>query len=419
MGLGTNTDLQSILNQALNQLQSVSGNSDIKSGSSSSQPEYVNSIFGLIQDGQEAIEGNDEQKAKAAINIVEGLLGMISFSKNQVSQANKEIKNNEDAINKNEQAADKKAQEVHEAIEKITSDIATNSTNIQDAIKKIEELGGENSEIAEIQEQITEQLDIIDEAKKNLNDPEKREEALETISTAAAAINTLVSGIQNMQTTIEEQNAIVEESVNNIAGLIEESATKISEGVADIQQYIQKGSALGAETGKITTQGSTDVPVGNAEIKVGEAMNSNVFSAVGSGGKGVQYIMDGNQRVSAGQTRIQGGAKNLKTLTASIGKMGQDLSSLSEFTNSIGKIGEGVTSLAEQYTASIQPYIEATGTWDIDAIREANDELQSQVEVLYNGSSAEDTKAGSQNAQNNENNEEFLDTRKFRAAFGI
>ena len=114
MGLGTNTDLQSILNQALGQLQSVSGNSDVKSGSSSSQPEYVNSIFGLIQDGQQAVEGNDEQKAKAAINIVEGLLSMLSFSKNQVSKANQEVKNNEDAINKNEQAAAKIAYELAE-----------------------------------------------------------------------------------------------------------------------------------------------------------------------------------------------------------------------------------------------------------------------------------------------------------------
>ncbi len=419
MGLGTNTDLQSILNQALGQLESIGSGSDVKSGSSSSQPEFVNSIFGVIQNGQEAINGNDEQKAKASINIIEGLLSMISFSKNQVSKANQEVKKNEDEINKNEKAADRKAQEVHEAIEKITSDIALNTTSIQDALKAIEELGGENSEIAEIQQQITEQLDIIDEAKKNLNDPEKREEALETIGKAAAAINTLVSGIQNMQSVIEEQNAVVEQSVNNIAGLIEESATKISEGVADIQQYIQKGAAAGAETSKITTQGATDVPTGQAEIKAGEAINSNAFSALGSGGKGAQLIMDGNQRVSAGQTRIQGGAKNLKTLTASIGKMGEDISSLTEFTNAIGKIGEGASSLAEQYTAAIQPYIEATGTWDVDAIREANTELQSQVETLAGTSQNQQDGKTLQYNGNNENNEEFLDTRKFRAAFGV
>ena len=52
--------------------------------------------------------------------------------------------------------------------------------------------------------------------------------------------------------------------------------------------------------------------------------------------------------------------------------MGQDISSLSEFTNAIGKVGEGAASLAEQYTNAVKPYIEATGTWDVDAIIEAN-----------------------------------------------
>ena len=219
----------------------------------------------------------------------------------------------------------------------------------------------------------------------------------------------MVANIQNVQSVIEEQNAIVEESVNNISGLISDSANKISEGITELQQYIQKGTALGSESTRLTTQGSIDVPTGKAEVKAGEAINSNAISAVGSGGKGAKLIIDGNQRISAGQTRIQGGAKNLQSLTASIGKIGGDLSSLAEYTNSIGKIGEGVASLAEQYTNSIQPYIEATGTWDVDAIKEANTELQSQVKAFD----------GTQNT-NNQNGQEFnYDSSKFRKAFGL
>lgn len=307
MAPGYNTDLQSILNKAMSQLQSLSSGSE--ASGKSSQPEYVNSIFGLVQNGQEALEGNDEQKAKATVNIIEGLLSMVSFSKNQTAQANKEVKNNADDINKNEAAADKKAQEVQAVIDKIKTDIGANTTNIHNALSKIEELGSNSGEIADIQKQIKKQLDTIDAAKQDLNNPEKREDALKTIKTAANDINLLVGNIQNMQTTIEAQNAVVEQSVNNISDLISESATKISEGVADIQQYIQKGTALGAKSSQITAQGGTDVPVGNGEIKLGEAINSNAFSAIGSGGKGAQYIMDGNQRVSAGRTRIQGGAK--------------------------------------------------------------------------------------------------------------
>ena len=65
MAPGYNTDLQSILNKAMSQLQSLSSGSE--ASGKSSQPEYVNSIFGLVQNGQEALEGNDEQKASLVI----------------------------------------------------------------------------------------------------------------------------------------------------------------------------------------------------------------------------------------------------------------------------------------------------------------------------------------------------------------
>ena len=152
MAPGYNTDLQSILNKAMSQLQSLSSGSE--ASGKSSQPEYVNSIFGLVQNGQEALEGNDEQKAKATVNIIEGLLSMVSFSKNQTAQANKEVKNNADDINKNEAAADKKAQEVQAVIDKIKTDIGANTTNIHNALSKIEELGSNSGEIADIQKQI-------------------------------------------------------------------------------------------------------------------------------------------------------------------------------------------------------------------------------------------------------------------------
>lgn len=400
-------DLQSAINKAMSQLGSINSDTSSKA-SGSSESAYINSVWGLVQDGQEVAQGNDEQKAKAMTNILDGIMNLISFSKNQNAQANKEVKKNSDAINKNEQAADKKAQEIQQSIEKIVGDISSNTSSINDALAAIEKLG-DNGDIAKVQEQIQEQLDRIDQAKEDLKDPDKRDNALETISVAASSINGLVANIQNIQSVIEEQNTIVEENVNNISELISDSATKISEGVTELQQYIQKGTALGSESTRLTTQGGIDVPTGKAEVKAGEAINSNAFSAVGSGGKGAKLIMDGTQRDSAGQTRIQGGAKNLQSLTASIGKIGGDLSSLAEYTNSIGKIGEGVASLAERYTNSIQPYIEATGTWDVDAIKEANTELQSQVKAFD----------GTQNP-NNQNGQEFnYDSSKFRKAFGL
>ena len=399
-------DLQSAINKAMSQLGSINSDTSSKA-SGSSESAYVNSVWGLVQDGQEVAQGNDEQKAKAMTNILDGIMNLISFSKNQNAQANKEVKKNSDAINKNEQAADKKAQEIQQSIEKIVGDISSNTSSINDALAAIEKLG-DNGDIAKVQEQIQEQLDKIDQAKEDLKDPNKRDNALETISAAASAIDGLVANIQNIQSVIEEQNAIVEESVNNISGLISDSANKISEGVTELQQYIQKGTALGTDSAQLATQGKIDGLTGNAEVKAGERMTNPATGTV-TGAKGIQLINDGNQRISAGGTRRQGGAKNLQSLTASIGKIGSDLSSLSEYTNSIGKIGEGVASLAEQYTNSIQPYIEATGTWDVDAIKEANTELQSQVKAFD----------GTQNSENQNGQEFNYDSSKFRKAFGL
>ena len=413
-----NLTIQEQLRKAMEQLQAygVSSNPSSAQGTSSDS-EFVNSVFGLVQNGQQAIEGNDEQRVKSTVNIIEGLLGMISFSKNQVAAANKEVKTNSDAINKNEQAADKKAQEVQEAINKITASIAANTNNIENALSEIEKLGGDNSDLAKAQEMIQAQLDIIDEKKAELNDPKKRDAALKSIQMAADVINMLVGNIGNIQATIETQNAVVASSVENISGLITESATKIAEGVADIQKYIQNGTVLGTKATQTAVQGGTDVPTGNAEIKAGEAINSNGISALASGGQGAKLIIDGNQRVSAGQTRIQGGTSNLAKLTQSIGKMGQDISSIVDFTNAIGKVGEGVTSLAEQYSNAVQPYIEATGTWDVDAIAEANALLQADVKTLTEQKETNTDKPVQ--TQNADVQKEFLDTKKFRTAFGI
>ena len=409
-------NIQAKLNQAMSQLQSFG--LDTKSGkcSSGENSEFVNSIFGLVQDGQAAIEANDEQKAQSIKNIVEGLLNMISFASNQTSKANKEVKTNSDAIDKNTASADKKAKEVEAKVKSLVAGIGTNTDNISNAMDIIKDLG--DVSLKNVQEEIQKQLDIIDQAKKDLESPEKREDALKTIKTAADAINGFVQNIQNIQTSIEAQNAVVEENVDQISNQITESATAISEGVADIQEYIQNGTALGAQATQITVQGNTDVPVGNAEIKLGEGINSNAVSAIASGGQGAKLIMDGNQRVSAGQTRIKGGAKNLQSLTQSIGKMGQDTSSLADFTNAIGKVGEGIVDLVGQYDALVTPYIEATGSWDVDTINSENTLLQTQVES-FEGTQATDIPEQEQTQQKPQNTEFTFETEKMRKAFGI
>ncbi len=416
------SNLQSVLNQAMAQLQGMNFGSGTfgTQGSGSSKSSYVNSIFGLVQQGQQAIEGNDEQKARATVNIIQGLLSLISLGGNHQAEANQEVNRNSQDITNTENAADKKAQEIQSKIEEITNNIASNTQNINSAIEEIEKLGGNTSKIKEIQEQILEQLDIIEQNKKDLNTPDKKEQALAAISTAAATINELVNSmgqmILDMQAEIESQNAIIDENVNSISGLITESAEKISEGATDIQAYIKKDAAAGTKATQITTQGGTDVPTGTAEVTAGEAINSNIFSATFSGGKGIKLIMDGNQRISAGQTRISGGVANLSSVMQGIGKMGNDISSLSDYANAIGKIGEGAIDLVGVYQSKLQPLIDSLGSYNMEAVVAANEALQSEVKELQNGNLPENDKTENEGV---EAAEEAPIKKQFKAAFGL
>ena len=70
MSTGFNTDLQSILNNAKSQLSSLGVNGAF----SASGNDYLNSVWGLVQNGESAINGNDQQKAQAITNIVQNLI---------------------------------------------------------------------------------------------------------------------------------------------------------------------------------------------------------------------------------------------------------------------------------------------------------------------------------------------------------
>ena len=411
------SNIQAKLNQAISQLQSFGLDPQSGKCSSGENSNFVNSIFELVKDGQAAFTANDQNKAQSITDIIEGLLGMISFGCNHVSKANKEVRANSDAIDKNKGEADKKAKEVEAKVKELVAGIGTNTDNISKAIDVIKDLG--DVSLKDVQKEIQEQLDLIDQAKKDLENPEKREKALEIIKVASGTINNLVNNIQNIQVSIESQNAIVEENVNQISSKITESATAISDGVTEIQKYIQNGSVIGAKTTEITIQGNGDVPVGNGEIKTGELINSNAYTAIASGGQGAKFIMDGNQRVSAGQERIKGGAKNLGSLLDSIDKMGKDVSSLADFTTAIGKVGEGTVELVGQYDSLVKPYIEATGSWDVDTIIAENTLLQTQVESMEGSQAGNSNNSEESGEQVNQNTKFTFETEKMRKAFGL
>ncbi len=369
------TQIQSTLNQAMSQLGSINGNTG---ASVSGNNNYVNSVWGLVEEGQTAVNGNDEQKGQAIANIVQNLLGMLmSLGTNENSKATKEVKQNEKKATDLDKKADEASQNTQSKINEIVANIADNTTSISKAMETIQELGGDKGQIAEAQAQLEEQLAIIEENKQILNDgvssPEAKEAALQALLGAASAINGLVESIGEIQKEIEVQNGIVETSSTNVTGLVEESVNQISNGLQALQGFIQDGGVQSVTNTTSSVTGAANKTVGAEATAMGNAANSNIFtSAVGQ-----KLIRIGSDQTSAGGTRIQGSVNTLSALTKSIGEMGSDLNKIASFANSVGEVGNNFTALVGQYQAQLEPVITATGSWA--AVAEANVQFEEAI----------------------------------------
>ena len=409
MSTGFNTDIQSILTKAMSQLESIGGSTGSVGASSGSN--YVNSVWGLVQEGQTAANGNDQQKAQAITNIVQNLMGMLmSLGSNENSKATKEVKQNETNATTLDKKADEASQNTQSKINEIVASIADNTTSISKAMETIQELGGDKGQIAEAQAQLEEQLAIIEENKQILNDgvssPEAKEAALQALLGAASAINGLVESIGEIQKEIEVQNGIVETSSNNVAGLIEESAAQISNGIQTLQGYVQEGGVQTVVNTTSSVTGTANETVGAEATAMGSAANSNIFTGASIGQK---LIRIGSDQTAAGATRIQGSVKNLSALTKSIGEMGSDLSTIAGFVNSIGEVGNNFTALVGQYQAQLEPVITATGSWA--AVAEANAQFEEAIEEYSSktGMTLEmPWESGSNNSNSSASNETYL-----------
>lgn len=394
-------NLQTIFQQAMMQLKALNLNADYSAGTKEEKDNFVNSIFTQAEGMVQSDDKNQEEQVKS---ILDGLMSLVSIGGNAISGANQKVNKNAQTIDKNDKEAERTAQEIQAKVEGFASSIAANTDNIQNALDIIKELS-ENNGFEELTKQIEEQLQIIDEAKAKLNDPEERENAIETIQGAVGIINGLIANIPNIQAQIEEQNTIVEQNLNEITNNMSQSAEAITEGAVKIQGLLVKNTSAAGQATQITGEGVTNEGVGTAQVAAGEA------APFGTGSK---LILDGNKRISAGQVEISGGAKNLSKATTSIGSQLNSLEGFSELSSAIGKIGNGAVGLAEQYMSTVQPFIAAVGTWDVDAITEANAQLQTDVASLTSDGTQQVNNTDNQNGQ-----EEFLDTKKFRAAFGI
>ena len=429
MSTGFNTDLQSILNNAKSQLSSLGA---FNGSNGASSDNYLNSVWGLVQNGETAINSNDQQKAQAITNIVQNLMSMLTnLGTNENSKATKEVNNNDKNSNKLEQEADKKTQDTQAEIETIVNDISSNSNNISDAIEKIKELGGSEDDIQAAKENLDKQVQIIETNLAIVNDgvssPEAKQKALALIKGASVEITNIISKMniltEETQKQIQEQNAIIESSTKNIASLMEKSVTTISDGTANLQSYIQQGVQQTVTNTTTATTGAANEVVGATATTSGSATSwVPVFGQTASS----ELIQIGADQTAAGATRIGGSAKTLASLTQAIGKMGADMNSITGTVGNVEGVGNSAIALVGDYQTKLDSIITATGSWS--QVADANTDLTSAI-AEYEG---QDESTNIWNQMNGSQNQEGSETQtsqgigaidfdvnRFKTAFGI
>ena len=426
--MSTNFDLQSILNSAKSQLSSLG----VNGASSTSGNDYLNSIWGLVQNGETAINGNDQQKAQAITNIVQNLMSMLtSLGTNENAKATKEVNNNDKNADKLAQNADKKANDIQAEIKTIVNDIATNSNSISDAIEKIKELGGSEDDIQAAKENLDKQVQIIEENLAIVNDgvssPEAKQNALALIKGASAEITNIVSKMniltEETQKQIQEQNAIVESSTNNIATLMEKSVTTISNGTVDLQSYIQQGVQQTVTNTTTATTGAANEVVGATATTSGTATSwVPIFGQTASS----KLIQIGADQTAAGATRIGGSAKTLASLTQAIGKMGSNIQGMTGLVGNVQSESDNAVSFVGDYQTKLDSIITATGSWS--QVADANKDLTSAI-TEYEGQgkstniweqmNGSQTQEGSENKTFQGTGAINFDVNRFKTAFGI
>ena len=371
------TDVQSILNNALSQLKSIES-SGSATGGSSSNTQFINSIYSLVGDAETLSEGGNQQTASAVGGIVKNVISAIlSLGTGERDKANQEVKTNTENANTLGQNAETTFQNTNQQVTEIMNSITENTSSLESAMEQIQALGGDQGVIAEAQAQLEEQLTIIEEQKNILNSsdstPQEKEAALNSINNASVEIAGLVESIGTYQAEIETQNAAVETATTNVSGLIEQSVSTISDGTAKLQAYMQQGAGQITTNTTSSVTGTGNTITGQTATAAGNAAGSNVFTA----SIAPKLLRIGADQSGAGTIRLGGAVSNLSALTKAIGEMGSDLTEMANFVNSVGGIGENFLNLVGQYGETLEPVIVAVGSWE--TVADANEHLQTAI----------------------------------------
>ena len=378
MTAGINTNLQSILNQAKSTCSNMFSSGSVNTGSS----QYVNSIFSLINEGEQAINGGDQQKAQAITNMVQNLLSMLSNLSNEKSKAVKEGKQNSKAVDNTSTAENQTANDTKQGVEQALKAIDTSKSNIQDALDKLKVLSGDDGnggELAVQKDKLQKILDEIEAQQKIVNDGvssiDAKNAALEKIKDLSGQILVLESEITNIQKSIDSLSGIVEDNAKDIEAETQNAANVVEDGANKLQSHVQQASQEQAKNVASSTEGTGNIVAGT-ELTTGGTLTKFV-PGIGQAASS-KAIQIGKQLIEAGGIRLSDSASNIAKITTALGKMASDAG---EFQGALGNVvgsATQATDLIGQYGTVLNPAIEAIGSWV--QVADANKTLTEEIE---------------------------------------
>lgn len=366
----------------LNSLKSLAGSFGSFGSTGSTGSSYTNSIFTLLDQGQNAINCGDEGKASAITSLVENLISMVSSIHNESAKAQKEVSRNTKKSDDLDNKVDETANDIEEQVKEIVGNIGTEVSSINNALEEIEKLGGEegkSGELAEIQEELQKQLEIIDENKEIVNDgvssTEAKQAALDKILEASGVISNLVVSVQEIQEKINEQNEIVENASENVSNLVTDSVNVIEGGAEALASLQTTAAGQIATNTKSATVGTADETAGASLVASGSATSwVPIFGQTAS----QKAILTGQDLLRAGATRISGSAQNIASISKTIGTMGQTFTKFNDYLGSVSNAGTECADLVGSYGTITESLITATGSWT--AIAQENTVLEKEVD---------------------------------------
>ena len=330
--------------------------------SSTTSTQFVNTIWGVAQDGGNIVNGSAEQKSQAIQGLVKKAFSLVEMLTNQEAKtAKKEVDNENKKTEDLRQKSEQTKVEMEGEFSEIVSSIDDQSGIVTEAT---EEIGNIQKSVEEKQKEIQDIVEQIEAKQKELateKDPQKQAVLLGEIQGLATQITNVGTTIQDDKKNLDNLTTAVDNTLENINTSTQKMEVVQQDGVAKIQQFTAEAKQNTAEVAQTGVQGTTNKVTGAAAEKAANAASSNIFTGASVAPKLQKVAMDQNQ---ACDTRLSSIATNIGRIAQGVGSLSGATQIIEQFRTSIGKSLDDYATLVGSWGTSVEPIVTSIGSFE-------------------------------------------------------